>query len=79
MKVAIFIHFLWFFLLFGETQCPPGAWLEAKLRPSTFFVGAQDMGITDLWLPPCTASVAPQGYLPSQLFNLDGSKYGSKE
>ena len=36
------------------------------------------MGITDLWLPPCSASVAPQGYLPSQLFNLDGSKYGNK-
>eukprot|EP00913_Durusdinium_trenchii_P006734 g6330.t1 len=38
----------------------------------------QEMGITDLWLPPCSASVAPQGYLPSQLFNIDGSKYGNK-
>ncbi|CAE7520500.1 AMY1.4 [Symbiodinium microadriaticum] len=37
-----------------------------------------DMGFTDLWLPPCSQSVAPQGYLPSQLFNLDGSKYGSQ-
>jgi len=38
----------------------------------------KDMGITDLWLPPCSQSVAPQGYLPSQLFNVDGSKYGNK-
>ncbi|CAE7255392.1 AMY1.4 [Symbiodinium natans] len=37
-----------------------------------------DIGFTDLWLPPCSQSVAPQGYLPSQLFNLDGSKYGSQ-
>jgi len=38
----------------------------------------QEMGVTDIWLPPPSASVAPQGYLPSQLFNLDGSKYGSQ-
>ncbi|CAE7689612.1 AMY1.6 [Symbiodinium pilosum] len=37
-----------------------------------------DMGITDIWLPPCSQSVAPQGYLPSQLFNLDASAYGKK-
>lgn len=38
----------------------------------------EEMGITDIWLPPCSQSVAPQGYLPSQLFNLDGSKYGNQ-
>ncbi|CAL1146851.1 unnamed protein product, partial [Cladocopium goreaui] len=38
-----------------------------------------DMGITDIWLPPCSQSVAPQGYLPSQLFNLDASAYGKKD
>lgn len=37
-----------------------------------------DAGITDVWFPPCSASVAPQGYLPSQLFNMDGSAYGKK-
>ena len=54
-----------------------------------------DLGITDVWLPPCSQSVAPQagmqndgklkrssstcqGYLPSQLFNLDASAYGKK-
>lgn len=40
--------------------------------------GLSDAGITDVWMPPCSASVAPQGYLPSQLFNLDGSAYGKK-
>ncbi|CAE7310762.1 AMY1.2 [Symbiodinium necroappetens] len=37
-----------------------------------------DVGITDIWLPPPSQSVAPQGYLPSQLFNLDASAYGKK-
>mmetsp|Transcript_120077 Transcript_120077/g.299536 ORF Transcript_120077/g.299536 Transcript_120077/m.299536 type:complete len:767 (-) Transcript_120077:206-2506(-) len=37
-----------------------------------------NLGITDVWLPPPSQSVAPQGYLPSQLFNLDGSKYGTQ-
>eukprot|EP00437_Effrenium_voratum_P019463 CAMPEP_0181446782 /NCGR_PEP_ID=MMETSP1110-20121109/26285_1 /TAXON_ID=174948 /ORGANISM="Symbiodinium sp., Strain CCMP421" /LENGTH=702 /DNA_ID=CAMNT_0023570877 /DNA_START=28 /DNA_END=2136 /DNA_ORIENTATION=- len=36
-----------------------------------------EMGFTDIWLPPCSQSVAPQGYLPSQLFNLE-SKYGAQ-
>lgn len=36
------------------------------------------LGVTDIWLPPPSQSVAPQGYLPSQLFNLNGSKYGTQ-
>ncbi|XP_039068556.1 uncharacterized protein LOC120214821 [Hibiscus syriacus] len=35
-------------------------------------------GITAVWLPPPTESVAPQGYMPSDLYNLN-SKYGSVE
>lgn len=35
-------------------------------------------GITAIWLPPPTESVAPQGYLPSDLYNLN-SAYGSVE
>lgn len=31
-----------------------------------------------MWLPPPSQSVADQGYLPGQLYNLD-SKYGNKE
>ncbi|XP_059283799.1 uncharacterized protein LOC132037321 [Lycium ferocissimum] len=35
-------------------------------------------GITAVWLPPPTESVAPQGYMPSDLYNLN-SAYGSLE
>ncbi|KAF8408199.1 hypothetical protein HHK36_007342 [Tetracentron sinense] len=35
-------------------------------------------GITAVWLPPPTESVAPQGYMPSDLYNLN-SAYGSEE
>lgn len=34
--------------------------------------------MTHIWLPPPSQSVADQGYLPGQLYNLD-SKYGNKE
>jgi len=37
-----------------------------------------EMGITDVWLPPPSNSVAREGYLPSRLFELDGG-YGSEE
>jgi len=39
---------------------------------------SQDAGFTHIWLPPPSQSVADQGYLPGQLYNLD-SKYGNKE
>ncbi|KAH7673439.1 Alpha-amylase protein [Dioscorea alata] len=35
-------------------------------------------GITAVWFPPPTESVAPQGYMPSDLYNLNSS-YGSIE
>lgn len=35
-------------------------------------------GITSVWFPPPTESVAPQGYMPSDLYNLN-SAYGSLE
>ncbi|ONK64720.1 uncharacterized protein A4U43_C07F29170 [Asparagus officinalis] len=35
-------------------------------------------GITAVWLPPPTESVAPQGYMPSDLYNLN-SAYGTVE
>ncbi|KAF9663810.1 hypothetical protein SADUNF_Sadunf17G0090700 [Salix dunnii] len=35
-------------------------------------------GVTAVWLPPPTESVAPQGYMPSDLYNLN-SAYGSVE
>ncbi|KAE8699689.1 Alpha-amylase isozyme 2A [Hibiscus syriacus] len=41
-------------------------------------VDLSQTGITAVWLPPPTESVAPQGYMPSDLYNLN-SKYGSVE
>lgn len=35
-------------------------------------------GITAVWLPPPTESVAPQGYMPSDLYNLN-SAYGTQD
>ncbi|PON83485.1 Glycoside hydrolase [Trema orientale] len=35
-------------------------------------------GVTAVWLPPPTQSVAPQGYMPSDLYNLNSS-YGTEE
>ncbi|OMP07813.1 hypothetical protein COLO4_07022 [Corchorus olitorius] len=35
-------------------------------------------GMTAVWFPPPTQSVAPQGYMPSDLYNLNSS-YGSVE
>ncbi|XP_057993749.1 uncharacterized protein LOC110658900 isoform X2 [Hevea brasiliensis] len=35
-------------------------------------------GVTAVWFPPPTESVAPQGYMPSDLYNLN-SAYGSVE
>ncbi|XVF60670.1 hypothetical protein PTKIN_Ptkin08bG0067000 [Pterospermum kingtungense] len=35
-------------------------------------------GMTAVWFPPPTESVAPQGYMPSDLYNLNSS-YGSLE
>lgn len=52
-----------------------GNWYSVVGQKLELFSG---MGITDIWLPPPSASVAPQGYLPTQLFNLDGSSYGNQ-
>ncbi|XP_024544858.1 alpha-amylase [Selaginella moellendorffii] len=35
-------------------------------------------GVTDIWLPPPSQSVDRQGYLPSQLYDLNSSSYGNE-
>ena len=38
----------------------------------------RDAGFTQIWLPPCTDSLAPEGYLPRNLRSLD-TKYGTEQ
>eukprot|EP00850_Spirogloea_muscicola_P016328 SM000131S26758 [mRNA] locus=s131:324889:327208:- [translate_table: standard] len=52
-----------------------GRWYDV-LAATAADLGAA--GITDVWLPPPSHSVSPQGYLPAQLYNLDASHYGSE-
>ncbi|KAL0051267.1 hypothetical protein WJX82_004481 [Trebouxia sp. C0006] len=60
---------------FGWDSCKVGDWwniVKSKIQDM------KDAGFTHIWLPPPSQSVADQGYLPGQLYNLD-SKYGNKE
>ncbi|KAJ0980987.1 hypothetical protein J5N97_009242 [Dioscorea zingiberensis] len=35
-------------------------------------------GVSHVWLPPASQSVAEQGYMPARLYDLDESKYGNE-
>ena len=50
-------------------------WYEVMKRRVPAVAAA---GFTGIWLPPMSDSLAPQGYLPRHLYNLN-SKYGSAE
>ena len=48
-------------------------WLESQGRTSALL----QAGISAIWMPPPSQSVSPQGYLPTDLYNLN-SQYGSE-
>ena len=50
-------------------------WYEIMKRKVPAIAAA---GFTGIWLPPSSDSLAPQGYLPRDLYNLN-SEYGSSE
>ncbi|XP_024360714.1 uncharacterized protein [Physcomitrium patens] len=50
-------------------------WLEMSAKASDL----SKCGITTIWLPPPTHSVAPQGYMPGDLYNLNSAYGGSEE
>lgn len=63
----------------------PSQWPEGKVGSSwyqTVKEKVKDMreaGFTDIWLPPPSASVAREGYLPTKLYDLDSAYGGYRE
>ena len=53
-----------------------GASLYRRLRDRVADMAA--VGFSAVWLPPCSQSLSPQGYMPQDYWNLD-SQYGSEQ
>ena len=59
---------------FNWESCKPGNWFNMLSGEAR---AIKDAGFSSVWLPPPTKSVSDQGYLPSDLYDLN-SFYGSQ-
>ncbi len=60
---------------FGWSSCRVGNWYNVIKQAVPELQAA---GFTHVWLPPPSQSVSREGYLPSELYNLN-TPYGGKE